>query len=279
MNIQFIKYFVVLSETQSFTKAAEKMFVVQSTFSAGIKKLEEHFDCKLFHRDKRNVSLTKDGEALLPKAKQLLSLWNSIENDFENSEVKSIKIGVLDDLISDAFVPMLKSFKELHGHIKVEILDAAKDILVGKLVKQELDAIFIDDEHIDKNDFEKKLVYEEKLEIAVPTNHFLSNKEQLELKAIHQLPFIERCNCKLFKEVQTTLDERQIKLEKVFSAKTNETAASLVNSDLGITLLARPEKEIEGVKFIPICDADFVREIVLVWRKDNKSKALDFFIG
>ncbi|MDQ2177891.1 LysR family transcriptional regulator [Marinifilum sp. D714] len=279
MNIQFIKYFVVLSETQSFTKAAEKMFVVQSTFSAGIKKLEEHFDCKLFHRDKRNVSLTKDGEALLPKAKQLLSLWNSIETDFENSEVKSLKVGVLDDLISDAFVPMLKSFKELHGHIKVEIIDNARDVLVERLVKQELDAIFIDNEHIDPINFDKKLVYEEILEIAVPKNHFLANKEQLELKAIHQLPFIERCNCKLFNEVQSTLDERDIKLEKVFSAKTNETAASLVNSDLGITLLARPEKEVEGVKFIPICDADFVREIVLVWRRDNKSKALEFFIG
>lgn len=130
-----------------------------------------------------------------------------------------MNIGVLSDLISDAFVPMLKNFRELHGHIKVEIIDHERDILVEKLVKQELDAIFIDDEHIDQNHFEKKLVYEEKLEIAVPTNHFLSNKEQLELKSIHQLPFIERCNCKLFKDVQSALDERQIKLEKVFRQK------------------------------------------------------------
>lgn len=278
MNIQFIKYFVVLSEIQNFTKAAEKMFVVQSTFSAGIKKLEEHFDCKLFYRDNRNVSLTKEGEKLLPKAKQLLAQWNSIETELKNPEATILRIGVLSDLISDAFVPILKSFRELYGHIKVEITDNERESLVEKLVKQELDAVFIENEHVDKNTYEKKLVYSEKLEIAVPENHFLASKEQLELKSINRLPFIERCNCKLFNEVQDAFIERQIEIEKVFSARTNETAASLVNSGLGITLLARTEKQIEGVKFIPISDANFVREIILIWKKDNTSKALEIFL-
>lgn len=109
--------------------------------------------------------------------------------------------------------------------------------------------------------------------------HFFDTKEQLELKAIHQLPFIERCNCKLFNEVENAFAEQQIEIEKIFSARTNETAASLVNSGLGITLISKPEKQIDGVKFIPIIDADFVREIVLVWKKNNNSVSLKSFVA
>lgn len=279
MNLQFVRYFVALAETKNFTHAAEKVFVVQSTFSAGIKKLEDHLGCQLFYRDKRNVGLTNEGVKLLPKAKQLLSLWNSVESEFKHTESKTLKIGVLTDLINDAFVPILKSFKELHGHINVSITDDVRDLLVEKLVKNNLDAIFIEEEHIDETNFSKKLIYTEKLEIAVPENHFLANKDQVELKAISKLPFIERCNCKMFSEVEKTFANRKIEIDTVFSARTNETAASLVNSGLGITLLSKPEKRIDGIKFIPICDANFERQIILIWKRDNNSTALHNFIS
>lgn len=67
--------------------------------------------------------------------------------------------------------------------------------------------------------------------------------------------------CILLYEIHSALDERDIIFEKNFTTKTNETTASLFNSDLGITSLVQPKKK-EGVKFIPISNANFVREIV-----------------
>ena len=55
MNLQFVKYFAALAEVGNFTQAAEKVHVVQSTFSTGIKKLEQQLNCKLFYRDNRQV--------------------------------------------------------------------------------------------------------------------------------------------------------------------------------------------------------------------------------
>jgi DNA-binding transcriptional LysR family regulator len=279
MNIQFIKYFVVLAETQSFTKSAEKMHVVQSTLSAGIKKLEEQLDCQLFFRDKRTVRVSNEGMILLPKAKQILTLWSSIESEFLHNEAKVLRIGVLTSLLADAYVPLLKSFQDLYGQFKVHITEDLRNNLFNQLEQGELDGIFIESEMINKSAYNSRMVYEEKLDIAVPVNHHLAGKEKLELSALHEMPFIERCNCPLFEDVHEAFSKRSIQTSSVFTAHSNDTVTALINSGIGVSLLSKPVQLVDGIKFIPIADAEFIRKISLVWRKDNDSKALANFLS
>ena len=279
MNLQFIKYFIVLAETKNFTKAAEKMYVVQSTFSSGIKKLEEHLDCQLFYRDKRNVNLTPEGSALLPKAKKLLSQWNVIESEFTNTDQKILHVGILNNIFFDAIIPNFKSFQELYSQYQVQITEENKDSLLEMLQKEKLDGVYIENEPIDENIFENKMVYEEKLDVALPLNHPLALKNQLNLKALNGLPFIERCNCSLFNEVEEAFTENDIKTIPVFKANNDDTVTSLISSGIGISLLAKPSKPVEGIKFIPLNDADFKRQIIFVWKKDRISKALQNFLS
>ncbi len=66
MNLQQLRYAVALAEAKSFTKAAEKMFVVQSALSQQVRRLEQELGVQLFERTTRTVSLTLAGESLLP---------------------------------------------------------------------------------------------------------------------------------------------------------------------------------------------------------------------
>ncbi len=279
MNIQFIKYFVVLAETESFTKAAEKMHVVQSTFSAGIKKLEEQLDCQLFYRDKRNVRLSNEGTVLLPKAKQMLALWGAIESEFLHSEAKVLHIGVLTSLLADAYVPLLKRFQDLYGQFKVHITEDNRNELFYKLEQGEVDGIFIEHETTDSHIYDSRMVFEEKLDIAVHENHPLAGKDKLELSALHKMPFIERCNCPMFDDVYSAFNQRDIKTTSVFTANNNDTVTALVNSGVGMSLLSKPVNSVEGIKFIPISDAEFIRKISFVWKKESLSKALSNFLS
>ena len=54
----FIKEYVILAETLSFTKAAELSYITQPALSRHIAILEEEFDCRLFERSTREVKLT-----------------------------------------------------------------------------------------------------------------------------------------------------------------------------------------------------------------------------
>ncbi len=279
MNLQFIKYFIVLAEIKNFTKAAEKMYVVQSTFSAGIKKLEEHLDCQLFYRDKRNVNLTPEGFALLPKAKKLLSQWNTIESEFTNTDQKILQIGILNNILFDAIIPNFKSFQELYGQYQVQITEENRDSLLEMLEKEKLDGIYIENGSFDESIFKSRMVYKEKLDVALPNNHPLAEKSQLSLKALDGLPFIERCNCALFNEVEEAFSENGIKTIPVFKANNDDTVTSLISSGIGISLLSKPSKPIEGIRFIPLSDADFKRQLIFVWKKSHNSKALQNFLS
>jgi DNA-binding transcriptional LysR family regulator len=74
LDIDLLRAFVAVTETRSFTRAADRLGRVQSAVSMQIKRLEETLDARLFDRDSRTVALTRDGERMLGYARRMLAL-------------------------------------------------------------------------------------------------------------------------------------------------------------------------------------------------------------
>lgn len=72
MELRQLTTFVAVAEEGSFTRASERLHVVQSAVSAGIRKLERELGVPLFDRSTHQVSLTDAGLALLPEARRTL---------------------------------------------------------------------------------------------------------------------------------------------------------------------------------------------------------------
>jgi DNA-binding transcriptional LysR family regulator len=73
MDLRQLSYFVAVAEEGQFTRAADRMLVAQPAVSAQIRQLERELGEALFHRDRRAVTLTAAGEALLPHARAALA--------------------------------------------------------------------------------------------------------------------------------------------------------------------------------------------------------------
>lgn len=71
-----LRYFLAVAEELHFTRAAERLYVSQPALSKQIRLLERNLGTKLFVRDKREVQLTRAGEALLPHARRVLEAWD-----------------------------------------------------------------------------------------------------------------------------------------------------------------------------------------------------------
>ena len=189
MNLQFIKYFVTLAETKNFTKAASKSHVVQSTFSVGIKKLEEQLGTPLFNRTSKSVSLTTAGEELLPEAKKMLELWKGIENKF-TLRPPQLNLGLLDSICVNIISGLLKQFNDKHEAVQVQLTEGSIQELMQNIDNGKLDAFFADTdtELIDPIGYAYKHVLTEDLEVAVPQGHPLNSKERISLKDLDGVP-------------------------------------------------------------------------------------------
>jgi len=79
MDIQELLTFIKVAETQSFSEAADALFVTQPAVSKRIAALESHLNVRLFDRIGRQVHLTEAGRRLLPKAKKVAEDVNDIK--------------------------------------------------------------------------------------------------------------------------------------------------------------------------------------------------------
>ncbi|MFC1589490.1 LysR family transcriptional regulator [Pseudomonadota bacterium] len=84
MDIQNIRAFLAVSETESFSRAAEALHLTQPAISKRIQSMEQHLDIKLFDRIGKSVQLTEAGQALIPGYRRILDELEESERIISN---------------------------------------------------------------------------------------------------------------------------------------------------------------------------------------------------
>lgn len=129
MNLHNYQAFLAVYETQSFTKAAEKLFITQPTISKRIAALEALLGKSLFDRIERKVILNEAGSALLPIAKNIiLNVLESqrVINDLDGNITGSLKLITSHHIGIHHLPAPLNSFINAHPklHIKLAFMDS-----------------------------------------------------------------------------------------------------------------------------------------------------------
>ena len=113
MTIQQLHYAITISETGSFNKAAELLYVAQPSLTGAIKELEKELGIKLFNRSGRGASLTADGLEFITYARQVYYQYESLMGKYGKAGKRKKKFGVSTQHYSFAvksFVEMVKQF-------------------------------------------------------------------------------------------------------------------------------------------------------------------------
>ena len=113
MTIQQLHYAIIISETGSFNKAAELLYVAQPSLTGAIKELEKELGIKLFNRSGRGASLTADGLEFITYARQVYYQYESLMGKYGKAGKRKKKFGVSTQHYSFAvksFVEMVKQF-------------------------------------------------------------------------------------------------------------------------------------------------------------------------
>ena len=145
-TIKQLRYLITLSETLSFTKAAELCFVGQSTLSAGLKDLEDSLGVQLVERDKHSVSMTPIGKGVVERAKRLIVQADDLVDFVEGAAGSMegvIKLGVIPTIAPFLLPFFLPKIREQFPNLKVALREDLSANLIDKLNRHELDFALI----------------------------------------------------------------------------------------------------------------------------------------
>lgn len=167
LETDLIRSFVAISETGSFTRAAQRVYRTPSAVSMQIKKLEETLGRTLFLREGRSVSLTPDGEALLGFARRMLRLNEEAVSQFLCPPMAgTISFGAPDDFGTRFLPNILARFACTHPMVDVNVVLGTSHELMQRLHAGTLDLALVTAGNTGQNDSDGTIVYSEPLKWA-----------------------------------------------------------------------------------------------------------------
>lgn len=136
LSIRHLNAFVVLAETQNFTRAATRCSLSQPAFSALIRSLEQAMGARLFDRDTRKVALTAEGRLFLDSAQRLLADFGHAVADVQDHVDRRrgrVSIAVLPALAAGWLPAVLAEFHAAHPGIELDVADALSEDCIERV--------------------------------------------------------------------------------------------------------------------------------------------------
>lgn len=188
METRYLQEFLILLETLSFSEAANRLYISQSTLSKHIKALEDDLGAELFYRNKRQVQPTKYGEVIQPAIRAIVSAEESIHRSIRFiSDDNRITIGVAPSMSHDRFYNAMINTNFLIGNNAVQlrvIVDDTNNLLTS-LRAGNCDYAFLrstEGESRFSGEFNTIPYKTETMKVILNKNHPLTQKEFVSLR-------------------------------------------------------------------------------------------------
>jgi LysR family transcriptional activator of glutamate synthase operon len=284
MEIRQIEYFLSVVETGSFSAAADKHYISQSSLSKVIISLEKELGVSLFDRSKRNVSLTEAGKAFLEHARKIDMANKAMVADLKGyiSGVDSFSIAAIPVITQYGITTYIAQFREVYPHIDFTLEEIDGLNILPALEEQRFDLAFTRHQDLDREKFTSIEVIKDKLLVVVSKRNPHAMRSSVLMKELSNDNFI------VFDRVtdlhQLILDEcgkAGFEPTIFYSSHRKVSVFGLVGTNIGIALV--PSKIYDYHKHPDVLAIPLVEDIecnmVLVYLKNKKlSKSAQIFI-
>ena len=278
MELRHLRYFVALAETLSFTRAAQRVHVTQSTLSHQIRQLEDEVGQPLFDRIGKKVVTTEAGELFLGFAGRALKevdLGVAMLTPGAGGLTGQVRIGATHTFNIRLIPECVAQFLARHPTVQVRVEELSADQIGMRLNAGELD-IGIAYRPIGPTDLWFEPLYNEEMVLVVSDTHPLAARKRIRMVELHQQRLV------LLPEYFAT----RALLQECFKASGAEPMVvaemSTVAPMLGLALRAQVGAIVAinavpvgmtGLRMIPIESPTPIRTPGLLWRLDSDRAA------
>ncbi|MEO7298960.1 MAG: LysR family transcriptional regulator [Verrucomicrobiota bacterium] len=276
MQIETLKVFCDLTETESFTKAAQINQVTQSAVSQQISSLEKQFKSLLIERSKKKFRLTREGQVLYDYSKQIIQSYESLHNRLQ--EIKdiisgTIRVATIYSIGLHDLPPYLKkflrSFPTVNVHIEYRRANQVYDDVLGNVVDLGLIAYPVKDARLELVPLRKDAL----VMICHPA-HPLARNKTIKLSQLNGQKFIGfEPDIPTRKAIDQILKDNNVEVQTVMEFDNIETVKRAVEIEAGISIVPQgtitQEVSKQTLAELKIEGLDLFRPLAAIYKKNK----------
>jgi DNA-binding transcriptional LysR family regulator len=267
MEMHQVRYFLAVTDTLNFTRAAEQCHVSQPALTRAIQQLEEELGGLLLRRERRLTHLTDFGRLIEPHLRQLLAdaeAAKSTAKRFLNLQQAQIRLGVMCTIGPARFMAFLAGFRAANPGCEITLVEGVPARLSELLLGGELDLAVMAQPDAFSDRLEVLRFYRERFCIAFPAGHRLGTQNRVRISDVAGETYLRRINCEYRDYLADRLREERLATRVGFQSEREDWIQMMVAAGFGVCFLPEFSLTIPGVRMQPVSDPEVVREISLV---------------
>jgi len=282
INLNQLRVFHVAAKMQSFTRAAEALFLTQPGISKHIRDLEEYYGIRLFDRLGKKVVLTQAGKVLYAKTEPIFNMIDQLK--LEIDELQGLNRGILNIgasvTVGIYLLPVvLGRFGSMYPNIDIHLDIALNQQIAEMVIVNSLDFGFlgapVSDDRLTLEPF-----FKDELVVIVPSNHEWASCNNIEPHDLLGCPFIfSRQGSGTRAVIEERLGRAGIALKNTKEFGNTEAVKKAVELGLGVSIMSRVaiqrEVHLGVIKTLGISGVDFQRTFYFAYRKGKYLSNLD----
>jgi DNA-binding transcriptional LysR family regulator len=278
MSIRRLRILIAVAERGSFAGAADVMLISPSAVSQQMKTLEDELRIEIFDRRSRPPVLSRDGYALVPKAKDVVAAYDALIRSASNEDTPSgdLVIGAIPTTLTDLVPRVMKHFRAAYPLLRFRIVPDLSADLMDQVDRGALDGAVISEPDRLPPNLDFTAVASEPLVLLASGEVNGDDPEAI----LTEHPFIRFTRrAWIGRDVEAWLRKRRLEVREIMELDRPEAIAAMVHHGLGVSIVPAhcvPRPLAEGLRRLPLGSSAKPRRIGLVQRRDSvKARPLE----
>lgn len=286
MTFDQLEYFLCIAEHKSFSRAAEALYVSQSSLSKQIMSLENELGKILFIRNNTRIELTSFGKLFLEFAQRTFVEYQTFLNHLPcpGDESRKLRLGVLPVLFEYNLMDAISKFQMTYEHVRLMLYEGGQKTLMETLDNRQQDAAIAYSDFISPHKYEFVPVNYDSLSIMCSKNHHLASVECIFLEQIknESIIILEDNASVIYQMLYNVCREMGFALNITLTSNRHEHLLRMLCNNAGViailpSMLANYVSKAD-IMVIPLKEK-ISTTISLIWLREHKENpCLDEFI-
>ena len=266
MEMHQIRYFLAVSRTLNFTRAAEECNVAQPSLTRAIKQLEAELGGDLFRRERPAAQLTELGQRMQPLLKQCFEAATgarALATSFKGGKIGTLRIAIANAVDIALLIPHLNHLKRMFNTLEFRLLRGnSKEI--GEYLKTgeaELGIAVEIDRDWDRLD--SWPLFTERFQLVVNRRHPLAGKDQVEFEELEQQQLLSRGYCEYAGRLSAALRAANVDSGAGHDVSCESDLIKLLEADIGVAIVPRSASTPDTLRRAEIEGLDVKRTVQL----------------